>query len=282
MKIVTVIIPTKSHIPNFSAQGKVNYMIVTNGSDKKTIQEINSRFGNDPNINIVHLGDIGVAKARNYGIKNAKTKYIYFLDADDEFVGEDIVLDLTERAEEKNVNIAGGSMIEIRPDGTEFSDWTDENKGFVFDREGYVKYIDYQFDYGFYRFVYNRQFLIDNKIYFPNLKRFQDPPFFVKALYAAQTFYAVPNVTYRYCVNDIVWTKKKATDCLKGILQVAFFSKKHRLIKLMVISKIRLYRDFNETINCYKFVPTIFFLKIIFKLISFIDNLCHRKHLTEY
>ena len=266
MHTVTVIIPTKTHIPNFSAQGKVNYMIVTNGADKKTIQEINFRFGNNPDIEIIHLGDIGVARARNYGIKNAKTKYIYFLDADDEFIGEDTVLKLAECAEEKNVYIAGGSMIEIRPDGTEFSDWTDENKGFVFDHEGYVKYIDYQFDYGFYRFIYNRQFLIDNKIYFPNLTRFQDPPFFVKALYAAQTFYAVPNVTYRYCVNDIVWTKKKAKDCLKGILLNIKFAKRIKHINLLKISIIRLYRDFYMKIKKFTHNLCIFILFCNIKL----------------
>lgn len=265
MHTVTVIIPTKSHIPNFSAQGKVNYMIVTNGSDNKTIQEINSRFGNNPDIEILHLGDIGVAKARNYGIKNAKTKYIYFLDADDEFVGEDIVMRLADIAEKKAVMVAGGSMIEIRPDGTEFNDWTDENKGFVFDREGYVKYIDYQFDYGFYRFVYNRQFLIDNKIYFPNLKRFQDPPFFVKAMHTAEKFYAITLITYRYRIGKIFWSKAKAKDCIKGIIKNIIYSKRFKLKKLYKNSNFRLYNDFYHHIKPYRKHIDILILLLISK-----------------
>lgn len=265
---VTVIIPTKDTIPKINPIGKVKYLIIDDGSEKAVADELENACGNNEYVRIIHQKNKGVGASRNSGIKQADTKYIYFLDADDEFVGEDIVVELANIAETKGVKVAGGSMVEIRPDGTEFCDWQDHNRGFVFEREGYIKYTDYQFDYGFYRFVYDRQFLVDNKIFFPKLKRFQDPPFFVKALYTAQKFYAVPTVTYKYRVGTTSWTKDKVRDCAKGIFRVACFSKRYQLIKLMSITRIRLSSDFNEVINQYKFVPTLFLIKLMMKITS--------------
>lgn len=249
---VTVIIPTKDTIPKIDPIGKVKYLIIDDGSDKGVADELENAYGKNEHIRIIHQKNKGVGASRNSGIKQADTKYVYFLDADDEFVGEDIVSELASIAEKKGVKVAGGSMVEIRPDGTEFCDWQDHNRGFVFEREGYIKYTDYQFDYGFYRFVYDRQFLVENKIFFPKLKRFQDPPFFVKALYTAQVFYAVPTVTYRYRVGETNWTKDKVRDLLKGILMNVIFSQCHKLNQLRDISYIRRYYDFNLAIELYR------------------------------
>lgn len=260
---VTVIIPTKDTIPKIDPIGKVKYLIIDDGSDKGVADELENAYGKNEHIRIIHQKNKGVGASRNSGIKQADTKYVYFLDADDEFVGEDIVSELASIAEKKGVKVAGGSMVEIRPDGTEFCDWQDHNRGFVFEREGYVKYTDYQFDYGFYRFVYDRQFLVENKIFFPKLKRFQDPPFFVKALYTAQVFYAVPTVTYRYRVGSVSWNKSKAQDLLKGIRLNQKYAHKYKLRKLQHTTMARL-DDFTEIIALYKhrIIIKLFILKL--------------------
>lgn len=262
-KLVTIIIPTYNTVPEILPSGNAEYLIIDDGSDKEVAESIDNRYGEFENIRIIHQSNAGVANARNRGIKEAKTKYIYFLDADDEFVGEDIVVELANIAETKDVKVAGGSMVEIRPDGTEFCDWQDHNRGFVFEREGYIKYTDYQFDYGFYRFVYDRQFLVDNKIFFPKLKRFQDPPFFVKALYTAQKFYAVPTVTYKYRVGSVSWNKSKAQDLLKGIRLNQKYAHKYKLRKLQHTTMARL-DDFTEIIALHKhrIIIKLFILKL--------------------
>lgn len=261
-KLVTIIIPTYNTVPEIMPSGNAEYLIIDDGSDKEVAESIDNRYGEFENIRIIHQSNAGVANARNRGIKEAKTKYIYFLDADDEFVGEDIVVELANIAETKDVKVAGGSMVEIRPDGTEFCDWQDHNRGFVFEREGYIKYTDYQFDYGFYRFVYDRQFLVDNKIFFPKLKRFQDPPFFVKALYTAQKFYAVPTVTYRYRVGTTNWTKDKVKDCLKGVLMNVRFAKRHKLNFLYKISSYRLIYDHYSLIKQFKLYLALIYVTL--------------------
>lgn len=260
---VTVIIPTKDTIPKINPIGKVKYLIIDDGSDRSIADELDNAYGKNKYVKIIHQKNKGVGASRNSGIKQADTKYVYFLDADDEFVGEDIVSELASIAEKKGVKVAGGSMVEIRPDGTEFCDWQDHNRGFVFEREGYIKYTDYQFDYGFYRFVYDRQFLVDNKIFFPKLKRFQDPPFFVKALYTAQVFYAVPTVTYRYRVGSVSWNKSKAQDLLKGIRLNQKYAHKYKLRKLQHTTMARL-DDFTEIIALHKhrIIIKLFILKL--------------------
>lgn len=259
---VTVIIPTKDTIPKIDPIGKVKYLIIDDGSDKGVADELENAYGKNEHIRIIHQKNKGVGASRNSGIKQADTKYVYFLDADDEFVGEDIVSELASIAEKKGVKVAGGSMVEIRPDGTEFCDWQDHNRGFVFEREGYIKYTDYQFDYGFYRFVYDRQFLVENKIFFPKLKRFQDPPFFVKALYTAQVFYAVPTVTYRYRVGETNWAKDKAKDCLKGVLMNVRFAKRHKLKILYKISSYRLTYDYYSLIKQFKLYLALIYVTL--------------------
>lgn len=251
-KLVTIIIPTYNTVPEILPSGNAEYLIIDDGSVKEVAETIDKKYGKIKDVKIIHQKNAGVASARNRGIKESKTKHIYFFDADDEYVGEELIVKLAALAEVKNVKAVGGSMLEIRMDGSLFNDWNGVNSGFVFKQEGYIKYNDYQFDYGFYRFVYERQFLIDNNIYFPKLKRFQDPPFFVKALYTAQVFYAVPTVTYRYRVGITKWTKHKVKDCLKGILMNVRFAQRYDLKQLRDISYVRRYHDFNLAIELYR------------------------------
>ena len=166
-KLVTIIIPTYNTVPEILPSGNAEYLIIDDGSVKEVAETIDKKYGKIKDVKIIHQKNAGVASARNRGIKESKTKYIYFFDADDEYVGEELIVKLAALAEVKNVKAVGGSMLEIRMDGSLFNDWDGFNSGFVFKQEGYIKYNDYQFDYGFYRFVYERQFLIDNNIYFP-------------------------------------------------------------------------------------------------------------------
>ena len=94
-----------------------------------------------------------------------------------------------------------------------------------------VKYEDYQFDYGYHRFIYNLEFLKENDLYFPDYKRFQDPPFFVKAMYKAKKFYAITKTTYllRCGHKTINWTHDKKAGLLDGIKDNLNFAQKHKL-----------------------------------------------------
>ena len=86
---------------------------------------------------------------------------------------------------------------------------------FSFAADVLVDYADYQFEYGFYRFVYRTGMLRDRHIQFPPLRRFQDVPFFVEAMHAAGRFYAMSRPAYclRMGHHVVDWA---ANECAKG------------------------------------------------------------------
>ena len=66
----------------------------------------------------------------------------------------------------------------------------------VFPHLGIVDFADYQVPYRYWRYMYKRELLSD--IRFPNLRIFQDPPFFLRVMAKAVRFVAVDKVVYAY------------------------------------------------------------------------------------
>ena len=105
-----------------------------------------------------------------------------------------------------------------------------------------VKYSDYQYDYFYQRFIYKKNFLKKNNLYFPNYLRFQDPPFFIKTMGLAKSFYALENVTYLKgsSYRNITWTEKKIIDVFRGLKHCLYLSEKMNLNKLYCLIYDRL------------------------------------------
>ena len=118
-------------------------------------------------------------------------------------------------------------------------------------REGFIAYNEWQFDYGYHRFMYDVEFLRLNRIYYPHLVRFQDPPFFVKAMICAQRFYALNTLTYalRCGHQKVNWTPSKVKDLLIGLNYNLKISKKHKLSKLHYLTYKRITTEFISQIK---------------------------------
>ena len=58
-------------------------VLVNDGSDEKKTIQIMNKFRNFQIINIIEQSNKGLPSARNTGIRNAKGKYLFFLDSDD-------------------------------------------------------------------------------------------------------------------------------------------------------------------------------------------------------
>lgn len=180
------------------------------------LKEYSVRYGN---LKIITQENHGVGYARNIGMKAASGEYIAFMDPDDYYLERDTLEILYEKAHDNDVLICGGSLSEDHDDGK----WIRKKfdgiyEKYTFYEEGIVQYRDYQFDFGFYRFIYNRDFLMRNHIFFPEYIRFQDPPFFVTAMVTAGKFYAIKNYTYcyRYGHQNLVWNEKRICDLIRG------------------------------------------------------------------
>lgn len=105
------------------------------------------------------------------------------------------------------------------------------NEIYYFEEEGWIEYSDYQQSYYYQRFIINREMIRKNGISFPNYLRYQDPPFFVKAMLLAERFYALKDSVYVYR-NDgahVKWNDRKVNDLLKGSLDVIQLCLENRL-----------------------------------------------------
>lgn len=185
----------------------------------------------------------GVGKARNDGIKAAKGEFVIFMDSDDLYPNDFVLEKLYNAAKQNNVKVVGGRLQQIEIDGKINQQ---ENpvvaNGIEFYRHGLTKYEDFQYDYGYTCYLFERKLLLDNQIVFPRYGRFQDPPFFVKAMYYAGEFFSIdePVYRYRFLPSDSKYAINKTIDFLCGVIDNLRFSKEHNLVNLHYLSAFRL------------------------------------------
>ena len=85
----------------------------------------------------------------------------------------------------------------------------------MFEENNAVEFADYQFEYGFCRYVYRKEMLERCQVRFLALRRFQDVPFLVEVMHYARRFYAMHRPVYglRTGHHEIDWA---ADGCAKG------------------------------------------------------------------
>ena len=275
----------------------IEIICINDGSTDNSLNIINEFASNDARIIIIDQENKGVAKARNIAIDMAGGQFVCFLDSDDYYPAQDILETLYNKAVENNVKICGGELAIFENNNPELMQNFGKNySGFLFKNDGFVKYYDYQFDCGFYRFLYNRDFLISNNLYFPAYRRFQDPPFLVNAMFTAKEFYAVNKIVYAYRKKHkvMIWDKVKIVDALSGINDNFAYARKYKLQKLTTYTYARL-QNHLKLFNDKKFLSKnlilfkIFlqepyvrkmYLKSFFQSVFSIKNKNHHKIIT--
>lgn len=219
----------------------IEIICINDDSTDTTLKILKEYAKKDNRIIILNQNNKGSGIARNLGIKEAKGEFVAFMDSDDFYPDNDILETLYTKIKEHNVKICGGSFFHLI-DNEIKSNFSDTFYGYHFDKEEIINYKKWQFDYGYHRFLYEKDFLIKNNLYYPNYRRYQDPPFFVKAMYMSKEFYAIPKLTYllRCEHKTINWTKDKKLDLLNGIKDNLNFAKEHNLEKLYYLTCERL------------------------------------------
>jgi hypothetical protein len=148
---------------------------------------------------------------------------------------------LYDAATEHHVDIAGGHYMSLKEDDmTEDCPWG--YRDLPLNMTGLTEYRDFQFDYGYCAYIFRTELIKGNDILFPRYSRFQDPPFFVKAMIAAGRFLALDEATYCYRIlpSSGKTSIGKTIDMLKGVMDNLRVSREHGLSRLHYISACRL------------------------------------------
>lgn len=222
----------------------IEIVCINDGSTDNTLEIIREFAARDNRIVVIDKENEGVGAARNDGIRAAKGEFVAFMDPDDKYPDQGTLELLYNTAKNNNVLIAGGYFGCIN----EKSERVPKSRSYYgvdFSCEGLVEYKDFQCDYQFQAYVFNRKFLLSNDLLFPTYARFQDPPFFAKTMTAAGKFYAVNVMTYLYRVGmgKPKFTFKKAYDLLCGVSDNLELSKREHFARLHYISAMRFFTD---------------------------------------
>lgn len=153
---------------------------------------------------IVHESNQGLGGARNTGIREAKGKYLWFIDSDDLVTAQGIK-DLLQKAVKQDLDVLCFNYRRVDEEGKELSTHqvfknTLSQDGNAFVKSvfgtGIVNHLGYV-----WRFIYRTEFLWQHQLSFPERVRWEDTVFMPKALLEAGRVAAVPNVMYSYRVN---------------------------------------------------------------------------------
>lgn len=262
---------------------EIEIICIDDGSTDNTYQVIKKLAEADKRIQLYRQSNIGVGATRNKGIDMAHGQFVIFMDPDDYYPSDDVLETLYDNAVNNNVLISGGSFSDIL-NGKINTTFKGTLSDYIFETEGVYEYKDYQFDYGFHRFIYNTDMLRDNKIYFPNLKRFQDPPFFIVAMNKAERFYGTDKIVYRYRRKStpMAWTEEKLMDALSGVVMDLKLSSQLGFTKLHSLSVQRLFITFKSPITELVNYENIQLLNIISEINSLIDENLIDTSIVEY
>ncbi len=224
----------------------IEIICINDGSKDNSLPLLKDYAAKDSRIIIIDKENEGVGKARNDGIRSATGEFIAFMDSDDYYPSIFALERLYETAIKYNVKVAGGSLLYLLPNGT-FDKEPEclEKYGISFSKKQVDHFVNYQYDYGYTKYIFSRQMLVENNIVFPPIKRFQDPVFFVSAMEKADLFACIEDDVYcyrrirtpsKYCVSNTV-------DFFRGLCANLEFSRSHGMAKLHYLSAMRLNKE---------------------------------------
>lgn len=181
-------------------------ILVDDGSTDGSSEKCDIIAKRDRRIRVFHQQNLGSGAARNLGISNARGKYLWFYDVDDTISPNLISKSIERLKEDTDVLIFSYTEInkQFKTQSTcKFKDITYNSNTKI--RDNYIKELSgLKFSNGFvWNKIYNRQFLLNNKILFPDLLIQQDEVFNLNVYKYASNITTISDVLYLYHVYNI-------------------------------------------------------------------------------
>lgn len=151
--------------------------------------------------------NVRVGGARNYGIRHAKGKYIWFVDQDDK-IEPDCLLTLIEKCEQNNLDYLAFDFLDFDDNGNSKPNKLITNDTHVMTGLEYAYNIcnkqiwNNQWDTNVWHQIYNREFLLAHNIFFTEISYFDDMIVNLKSLMYAQRMQTISTPYYHYRYNE--------------------------------------------------------------------------------
>ncbi len=198
---------------------ELEIICIDDGSTDDTFQILQQYKRKYTNVQVIHQKNVGSGPARNVGIKRANGEYVAFLDADDYYYTNDALEYLYNKAIDNNAMICRGSSCDNREGVISYKSLRSER---VFTKGGFIDKSEFPGATGMWAGIYNRQFLVKNEVWFPDLLRGQDGVFSIKAIARAGKVYCVPKTVYVYRKEHkmVRLTEEKATSLVEASYEI--------------------------------------------------------------
>ena len=234
---------------------------IDDGSSDDSWRILESYANKYPWCRIYHQENRGPGPTRNKGIAKAVGRYISFLDADDWYLDGNALEDMICKADRYNVK-ACAAMRQIYRDG-EFEKFEAFRDMVACDEEcRIISFSNYQDDYHYQNYIFDREMILENNVRFPDLRRYQDPPFLFNALLAAGDVCFCNKELYclRFGHQDFSVVGKNIDGVISGMLDEMVLAKKSGFEKL----QRRIIHRLNSEFYC--FIRENFALSLGYKL----------------
>jgi glycosyltransferase involved in cell wall biosynthesis/polysaccharide pyruvyl transferase WcaK-like protein len=233
---------------------EIEIICVNDGSSDSSQAILYENAWKDNRIRIIDQSNKGVASARNKGLNAASGEFVGFIDPDDWLADEKVLEDMYWAAKNHKTFAVGGQFLEYNEKlGRIITNWGGNLSRYKFDKEEVKDYKDFQFDFGWIRFIYNREFLIRNNLYFPDRIYFEDPVWFVKVMAKMRHFYTLTRNVYCYRTGfkDYSLSEEQVADLLKGVLDNIHLAEKEEYYDLLHLEVRRIVQDYCREVIKY-------------------------------
>lgn len=243
MVIVSVIIPVynaetylKECLDSVLSQtmGHLEVICIDDGSTDNSRCLIQEYQKADSRIRILEQENQGPGPARNRGIRAAAGKYISFLDADDFWHDENVLAKIVDAANKNDSDITGAFWGHYKEG--KYSRSQLHHAYFGQGENGkWIPFEEEQNCYNYGSYLFKKELLAKNNIFFPAYYRFQDPPFLANAMLQAKCYYVIPVdwYCYRTGYKTVLSTPKNIVDFVKGVTDVLEIAQTFHMQKLL-------------------------------------------------
>ena len=234
----------------------IEIICIDDCSTDNSLEILNKYSKYDQRIKVEHFTtNKGPGVARNRGIELSNSEYLCFCDADDMYPPYAIKL-LYDNIKKFNVSICCGNIRMMNST----LEYFEQNKVLSMIQIDHLQKTNINnpllwLPYFHQRFIFKKDFIVENKIFYPCQRSYEDPPMLAKALSLAECVLVIPEIIYIYRVS-----KREKFYFMKNL--------DNFLIHLQQVVKI--YNDSNNFIHAALYInfcmQEILCLKKIYRL----------------